>query len=181
MFTGYVELLKSSGERVKVPSEKYNSEYLVLKNELNSPQSKKQKLLSLFRSEIDPVDFCSAEIERRALREFNVESGPYWKPFVMYAIYDQLSSGERLSFGEMAQNLHKLGLPYDSEAVPFKLELLGRLLVLTEQNLLQRTREEGKWIYSFISTREVIPKIEKLSQAFFGLRRGQKLETQILC
>lgn len=180
-----MELLKPTGEKVNLPKERYSSEYLILKDELNFPRSKTDKLLSLFRPEVEPVYFCAEQIEKRAIREFNIESGPeFWKPFVMYTIHKQLGSGERLSFEQIMANVKKdpaSDFMYSSDILNAKLSLLGGLLVLTDQNLLQRTKEDGKWVYSFVSIRDAIPNIEKLSDAFMGLRRGQKLKTQILC
>lgn len=185
MVTGYMELLKPSGEKARVPAERYNHEYLLLKDELNSPTSKKGKFFGLFRSEIEPAYSSASQIEERAIREFNVESGPiFWKPFVMDTIHRQLSSGERLSFEQMVINVQKdqrYSFVFDSNALNAKLSLLGGLLVLTEQNLLQRTNEEGRWVYSLVSIRDAPENIEKLTSAFLRLKRGQKLETQILC
>jgi len=177
-----MELLKPTGEKVNVPKERYSVEYKILKDELNNPTSRKDKFLSLVRSEVDPSQIPTTQIEKRALREFNVESGPYWKPFIMYEIQGQLASGARLSYEQIAKNiLEKEDSIYGSDFLKFKLSLLGGLLVLTEQNVLQRNREDGKWLYSLVSIRDATAKIEKLTDAFMRLSRGQTLKEKILC
>ncbi|MDE1761653.1 MAG: hypothetical protein KGH59_02850 [Candidatus Micrarchaeota archaeon] len=156
-----------------------NSEYDALKPYFSKVFTAKQSLLSVLRGpkQVGPMD---SEIEKRAKYEFNVVCGPvFGKPMVMYFISDQLASGERMSFRELVSKMDKKGFPFD--VLDTKLALLGGLLVLSEQNFLNKAMENGEHYYSIASPREAEEQLKRLCGEFDKLRRGQTLQEQVLC